>query len=324
MASLNTFSLGDIIQVELPEEEHIKCFGMTLERGGTRSCEARLGKARKQSARGILQKQVFYQDLGGGLVRIHLKDLAQLLVRCNHASNCRGDLEQEWMRLLERHREAQEAKQETEQLHEAETSQCLPVVLESTDSPASIVQAPTPESHSVSYPELPHPEADQVTTPPIQDARQEALPQPPVLLQNVQQQIPAHHPTPFARRVPTYPDDYPVSLSSNWILSYLITVLMQSCQSVLALVQEQLGTVSKRDEAGRIRTEPVTHLKFLLGVDFSVGRLNFASCMYALLILAMFRLVFSVFWPLSGYVAGLYVILEMSGMCKRSPKAIEQ
>lgn len=320
MASSNAYSLGDIIQVQLPDHDDVKCFGKSLMRGGTRPCKRPLGEDRQRNARDLLQREVTYQELSGGLVKGLIKDLAQLLVSHKHTLDARGDLERQWLALLEQHREVQEAAQGPEQLHEVESSQSLPILPEHADFSESTVQAPNPESPPLplTIPEVPFlPASEQPITPRIQVARQEILPQPRVQSRSVEQNQPAHHPTPFARRIPTYSDDYSVSLSPNWILSYIMSLVMQVGQNVLAMLQVQFGTVSNRDEAGQITREPVTHLRFLLGVNFSIGRSHLTSCVYALLLVALARLVVSAFWPLSGYLAGIYVVLLASGICNR-------
>ncbi|KAJ5203835.1 uncharacterized protein N7498_004714 [Penicillium cinerascens] len=330
MTSSNTSSLGDIIQVQLPEHDDIKCFGKSLMSGGIRPCKRRLGEDRQRNARNLLRREVTYQELSGGLVKGLIKDLAQLLVSHRHSLDARGDLERQWLALLEQHREAQEAAQGPEQLHEVESSQPLPTLPEHADFSASTVQAPNPESSPVAptLPEVPLlPESRRSMTPRIQVARQETLPQSQVRLRvqsrSVEPNQPVYHPTPFARRIPTYSDDYSVSLSPNWILSYVMSLVMQAGQNVLAMLHVQFGTVSTRDAAGQITKEPVTHLRFLLGVNFSIGRSHLVSGVYVLLFVALARLVVSVFWPLSGYLAGIYVILLASGVCNRR-MAIEE
>lgn len=331
MASSNPSSLGVIIQVELSDSDDNKCFGKSLRSGGTRPCKVRLGEDRQRNARDLLQRKVTYQELSGGLVKGLIKDLAQQLVSHRHTPDARGDLERQWLVLLEKHRKVQEAAQGPEQRHEVETSQPLPILPEHADFSASTVQAPNPESSPVpvTLSEVPLlPESKQPMTPSVQVARRETLPQPRVRprvqSRSVEQNQPAHHPTPFARRIPTYSDDYSVSLSPNWILSYIMSLVMQVGQNVLAMLQVQFGTVSTRDEAGQITKEPITHLRFLLGVDFSIGRSHLTSCLNVLLFVALAQLVVSVFWPLSGYLAGIYIVLLTAwGTCNRR-MAIEE
>lgn len=249
-------------------------------------------------------------------------------------------------RLLEKHREAQEAAQVTEQTPERETTPSPPNALEDTESPGIIetpahVQSPSPDGHiswptlpstpdietaiheisdgHISWPTLPEiSETESATTQELPE-RQDVLPpnSPPIYLRNSPETFPGCHPTPFARRVPTIHDDFPHSLSANWILSYMICVFMQIGQNMLAMMQIQSGTVSTRDQAGQVTKHPVIHLKFLMGVHFSIERLNFKSVIYGVLVLALFRLAFSVFWPLSGYLAGGFVLLALEGRWNR-------
>lgn len=319
MAPSNTYSLGNIIEVDLPEGDDIKCLGKSSRSGRTRPCEVRLGKNRLRNARDILQRKVTSQELSGGLVKGLIKDLAQQLVSHRHKFDDQGVLERQWLARLEK-------KLQDEQLP-VETSQSLPILPEHADLSASTVQAPNPESPPVpaTLSEVPLlPESEQPMAPRIQVARRETLPQPRVQSSSVEQNQPAHHPTPFARRIPTYSDDYSVSLSPNWILSYIMSLVMQAGQNVLAMLQVQFGTVSTRDGAGQITRKPVMHLKLLLGVNFSFGRSLLTSCVSVLLCIALAQLVISVFWPLSGYLAGIYIVLlTASGIWNRR-MAIEE
>ena len=316
MASSSTFSLGDIINVSLPENQDVKCFGTSLITGGTKACGKDLGKERKLAARRFLQHAITYEDLSGDLVKKEIQDLAQLLVRCDHKRECRVELQDKWLGLLEQHRTAQVAAQRTEQPLDPETTRSLPITPEDTETSAHaeppIIEEPIPEGQ-IRYPTLPILDTEESTTEVLE--RLEVLA--PTPLRRTLETLPPYHPTPFARRVPTIHEDFSISMSSNWILSCMIGFIMQIGQNVLAIMFMRFGRVSTEDQAGRI-TKPVTRLNFLLGVNFTIDGLNFAFYIYTLLFLALFRLAFSVLWPLSGYLAGgCIVLLAVSGLWNR-------
>lgn len=313
MASSSTFLLGAIIEVSLPENQDVKCFGMTSIIGGTRPCDQYLGKQRKIAARRFLQHAITYEDLSGSLVEDEIKDLAQLLVRCNHKRDCRGELQNQWLGLLEQHRTAQVAAQLTEQPLDPETTTSLPITPEDTEASATTeppnIEEPIPEGQ-IRYPTLPLTDTVESTT--GVSERPEVLA--PTSLRRTVETLPTYHPTPFARRVPTLHEDFSGSPSSNWILFCMVGFIMQRGQNVLAMMLMQFGSVSTEDQASRIK-QLVTHLKFLFGVNFTIDGLNPAFWIYPLLYLALFRLAFSVLWPLSGYFAAGYVfLLAVSGL----------
>jgi hypothetical protein len=346
MASSITFRLGDIIEVHLPENSSDKCFGVTSVPGDIQPCKNPLGKSKKEAARRILRHPVTLGDLNGSLVRDEIKDLAQLLVRCKHKIDRREALQSQWLDLLEKHREAQEAAQVIEQTPARVNTQSPLSAIENTETPAIIettvrVESSSPDGH-ISWPALPSTpdietaideiseghiswpmlrdisEIESVTTQELPE-RQVFLPpvSPPIYFRDSPETFPGYRPTLFAQRVPTIHDDFPHSLSANWILSFMVCVFMQIGQNMLAMMQIQSGTVSTRDQAGQVTNHPVTHLKFLVGVHFSIERLNVKSVLYGVLVLALFRLAFSVFWPLSGYLVGGFVLLALEGRWNR-------
>ncbi|KAJ5123107.1 hypothetical protein N7448_009204 [Penicillium atrosanguineum] len=308
MASSSIFYLGDIILVNLPGD-NTKCFGTTVK---NENCDSRLGKDKRQAAKKILQHAIAYEDLSGGLAKEEIKDLAQILVKCKHDAKCREKLQNKWLSLFEKHRKNQMATQQ--QPLDTEATPPLPITpedIETSDiTEPSTVQDPITKGQ-VAYPVLriPDPEESATEVP----ERLEVLPL--VSLRSAPESLPAYH--------PTIHEDLPISLSSNWILSYMIGFVMQIGKNVLAMMFVRFGSVSTQDQAGRI-TKPVTHLKFLLGFDFTIRNSRLGICMYTLVLLALFRLFFSVLWPLSGYVVGGYfVLLAVSGAWNRKV-AIEE
>ncbi|KAJ5670556.1 uncharacterized protein N7477_005919 [Penicillium maclennaniae] len=329
MASPSTFSLGHIIKVSVSEKEDIKCFGRASTRGKPRPCARKLGEGRKLAARRILQHTIAHEDLRGDLVKGVIKTLAQTLVHGDHNPGCRARLENEWLGLLEEQIAQVDAHQMGQRLGPENTTS-PPMSSGCTETSAitepSVTKRSIPEGQ-VRYPPLRMPASPPTNKIPViqepileGEVRYPLLPKSgneasmadvtekigalaPISAQNTQETLSAYHLTPFARRIPTIHEDFSVNLSSNWILSCMMGFIMQIGQHVLAMMFVRFGSVSTQDQTGRV-TKPVTQLQFLFGVNIAIEGLNLAFWIYTLLIVALFRLLFSVLWPLSGLFAG--------------------